>query len=391
MTETAKPKKSRKKIWLTLALIALNIIVIAGIILHEIHGKEEQILDKEVFITWAANYKYLLYALCCVLCYIVFESLKYLIFIKSFAGRWMPATAIKTAILGKYYDFITPLGSGGQPFQIVYLSSQKKVPIGPATTIPLSGMIVYQVGFVCFAISMFIVYASIPHTLPLATPVLYLAGFGAFCYLIVPAVGVLFSVFRKATLKILLFFVKLGHKIRLVKDVDATMQKTAVSLDEYGASFKLLLKKWYILLIGVALGWLMTCSNCMITYFVVRASGMTVNWVEMLCLTIFTYCSVAYIPTPGNTGAAEVGFYAVFAGLQSTFWVTMLWRVMSYYSILLIGISVIVFTPLKRKIQHVRKKRLLGAGASVDGIEPSVDKEENQQNIDAEQQDTSKI
>ncbi|MFR3347348.1 MAG: lysylphosphatidylglycerol synthase domain-containing protein [Christensenellales bacterium] len=126
-------------------------------------------------------------------------------------------TALKTAILGKYYDFITPLGSGGQPFQIVYLSTQKKIPIGPATSIPLSGMIVYQVGYVCFAISMFVVYACIPHSLPLATPVLYLAGFGAFCYLIVPAIVVLFSVFRETTLKILRFFVKLGHKMSLSK------------------------------------------------------------------------------------------------------------------------------------------------------------------------------
>ena len=128
MTETAKPAKSRKKLWFTLALIAFNILVLAGIILHEIHGKEEQILDKEIFVTWAANYRFLVYALCCVLCYILFESLKYLIFIRSFAGRWMPMTALKTAILGKYYDFITPLGSGGQPFQIVYLSTQKKIP-----------------------------------------------------------------------------------------------------------------------------------------------------------------------------------------------------------------------------------------------------------------------
>ena len=357
MTETAKPAKSRKKLWFTLALIAFNILVLAGIILHEIHGKEEQILDKEIFVTWAANYRFLVYALCCVLCYILFESLKYLIFIRSFAGRWMPMTALKTAILGKYYDFITPLGSGGQPFQIVYLSTQKKIPIGPATSIPLSGMIVYQVGYVCFAISMFVVYACIPHSLPLATPVLYLAGFGAFCYLIVPAIVVLFSVFRETTLKILRFFVKLGHKMRLVKDVDATLEKTAASLDEYRDSFKQLLKKWYILLIGVLLGWLMTCRNCMIAYFVVRASGMSVNWLEMLCLTIFTYCSVTFIPTPGNTGAAEVGFYAVFAGLQSTFWVTMLWRVLSYYSILLIGLCVIVFTPLKRKIQNARANR----------------------------------
>lgn len=94
MTETAKPAKSRKKLWFTLALIAFNILVLAGIILHEIHGKEEQILDKEIFVTWAANYRFLVYALCCVLCYILFESLKYLIFIRSFAGRWMPMTAL---------------------------------------------------------------------------------------------------------------------------------------------------------------------------------------------------------------------------------------------------------------------------------------------------------
>lgn len=73
MTETAKPAKSRKKLWFTLALIAFNILVLAGIILHEIHGKEEQILDKEIFVTWRRITDFL-FARCAVFCAIYFSS-----------------------------------------------------------------------------------------------------------------------------------------------------------------------------------------------------------------------------------------------------------------------------------------------------------------------------
>jgi uncharacterized protein (TIRG00374 family) len=353
-----KQPKKLKKFWQSVIIVFINVAVIATILLMEVYGKENEILDKEIFRTWSANFEYLIYAALCGLGIIAFESIKYTFMLFATTKRIRPITGIKTAIIGKYYDFITPLGSGGQPFQMVYLAKDKRLPAGISTSIPLVGMILFQCAFFVFAVASFIVFDCIDTggwTVPLTIRIL--AVIGAILNLLFPALILISMKNPNATKKLVAWFVNIGHKLRIIKNFEKTNAKINDSVDEYCGSMKLLSGDWPVLILGFVCGLGQTLSSCLISYFVVRAFGEVINPIVMVCLTMFAWSAVAFVPTPGNSGAAEAGFYAVFSTLSSPFWATMLWRFFGYYMILIIGLLVIIGTPIKRNIAN--RKRLI--------------------------------
>lgn len=63
------------------------------------------------------NLFFILAGLACFAVCILMETFKYEAMIRATAGKSDKQTAFEVAVLGKYYDNITPLGAGGQPFR----------------------------------------------------------------------------------------------------------------------------------------------------------------------------------------------------------------------------------------------------------------------------------
>jgi len=77
---------------------------------------------------------------------VLFNGMKFLILIHHRTGKWRPWFSIKLGVVGRYYDLITPLGSGGQPFEIYYL--KKDGYSGETSTaIPLAKYMFWQFTF----------------------------------------------------------------------------------------------------------------------------------------------------------------------------------------------------------------------------------------------------
>ena len=99
---------------------------------------------------------------------------------------------------------------------------------------------------------------------------------------------------------------------------------------------------------------------CSIAYFTLKLFGYVnenangfMEWLQIVQLSIILYASISFIPTPGNSGAADLSFYLLFtvgvsfAGLA--FSAMVLWRILSYYSYIIIGF---IFTTVNRKRDH---------------------------------------
>ena len=97
------------------------------------------------------NLNYLFLALAAFLVALGAETLKYYVMIRDVTGRKMFSLAYRVAIYGKYYDNITPFGSGGQPFQIYHLQKHG-IPIGDAAALPIAGFTCNQIAFVVMAL-----------------------------------------------------------------------------------------------------------------------------------------------------------------------------------------------------------------------------------------------
>ncbi|MBR4443324.1 MAG: flippase-like domain-containing protein, partial [Clostridia bacterium] len=63
------------------------------------------------------------------------------------------------------------------------------------------------------------------------------------------------------------------------------------------------------------------------------------DWLSCVATALAINSSIAFIPTPGNAGAAEGSFYLVFSRLTSgsVFWAMLFWRFFNYYAWILLG------------------------------------------------------
>ena len=97
---------------------------------------------------------------------------------------------------------------------------------------------------------------------------------------------------------------------------------------------------------------------CSIPYFVLKAFGAGNAFIDIFFMCVYTYAAVTYIPTPGNAGAAEGTFYALFKTLKSgnIFWAMLIWRFLSYYMFLVTGVGIYVYNFVKNKRTFRNKK-----------------------------------
>ena len=122
-------------------------------------------------------------------------------------GKHRPYLSLKTAILGKYYDNITPLGSGGQPFQIYYLT-KGGVPGAESMYLPVASFFLNQLAFLILCIMAFIVN-SVTQGAPVSN-----AGTAGKTLLIMAYIGAVFSISIPVAIFIASFLPKLRAKIK---------------------------------------------------------------------------------------------------------------------------------------------------------------------------------
>lgn len=349
-------QKKVNKNWVSLAFLALNIIVVLVIALIEFGGEKEVQPFSEVWATWVKNYRFVFCILGLIALYYLTDTLRTAIIIKHTTGRYRFRVAFKSCLLCKYYDNITPLGSGGQPFQMYYLS--KHIPTGPATSLPIIVLFLSQLVFFVICIVTFIIRPNAVNDAFRIT-----AYFGAAFYLLIPATVGLFSFMPKLMSGIIKFVLKIGEKLHLVKNFDKTYEKTIHSISEYRVAFKSVGKSLWTVLSVSALSAVHYIAICSVPYFVVRICGFDTDYFNVTAMTIYITAAVTFIPTPGTSGAAESAFYIVFNVLEGSFlfWGMILWRISVYYLIIFIGLITLLLDYLTKYREISRLSEYISA------------------------------
>lgn len=373
-----RKKPSRlKKVLSFLAFALINVGVIAYIAIKEFGGGNSQ--TEKVALS-QINLFFILAGLACFAVCILMETFKYEAMIRATAGKSDKQTAFEVAVLGKYYDNITPLGAGGQPFQIFHLKKRGYTG-GTAASLPIAGFVVLQMAFVFLALIVFIFNGKAIDEYPL---IKYSAYIGLLFYAFVPTVIVLFSLMPKTFSKIIKGFLWIFHKMHIVKNFEQTSQKVFVSLEEYRQSLVLISKTPMLISKTFFFSLIYEIALMSMPYFVLRAFGVHEGFIHLFSLCVFIYAAISFIPTPGNGGAAESMFYAIFSSLAGNmlFWAVLVWRFLCYYAFLIMGIFVI-FTNSMRGKGNVKKRKLSSTASSVqftdtffpvsDGVSQTVD------------------
>ncbi|MBQ8074539.1 MAG: flippase-like domain-containing protein [Oscillospiraceae bacterium] len=322
-------RQGHRVLW-SILFVALNVGIIAWTAYREFHVNART----TDFSLGEHGIAFLFAAFLCLAVIFLTETAKLLLTAQSLGEKMTFRTAFETVALGKYYDSITPTGGGGQPFQIYWLHL-RGYSARESAVIPASGFITRQLAAVVLAL---IVFACQRKVEPEA--IRYTAYAGLFFCAIPPTVEIAFSLHPGAIKALLARLLKLGEKIHLVKDYEKTLETVIGTLTQYQDGFQLIAGKAGLLIGLMVLSLICRAALCSIPFFVLKALGCPADYLRIFCMTVYIYAAVTLIPTPGNSGVSEGAFYLVFSevGSSGTFWAMLLWRLICYYSLLLIGL-----------------------------------------------------
>lgn len=339
-----KQKSPQKKIWSFIFLV-INIVVVAYILLHMLEGQKVGSLSSIGF-----NYIFLALAILVFPALMLCDQMRYLMLIKSSTKKRRPFLAYKVSAIGRYYDYVTPFASGGQPFQIYYLTN-RGVKASSAISIPLAKYIVQQIVFAFVSLVLLIgslTFLKDVFTSATGSTIVSVASWIGFS---INSFVVFFTILLSSSRlghKLVICILKILKKIRIVRNYDKYYNKLIKLVEEYQRTMKFFAKSPKLLFSMVFYSLAGIVLQYTAPFLIYCAFGNPFSleiWVQIMIVSLMIDLACSFIPLPGGTGVAELSFAAMFAALfgSATFWAMLLWRFLTYYAFIIQGLGLIIY------------------------------------------------
>lgn len=350
---------NKRQKFLKTLFVVLFVVFVVGVLAFTFYNDFFSASESREEFTWEAfgdilstSWQYLIFALLSLLMCFVLKGLKLSLTCKNLSGKLHFWTCLKTGIVGHYYNSVTPLAVGGQPFEIYHLSKHG-VHGGTATSLPVATYFLNQLAYVIIGITALVVFKNnglgmgqnFGGVLYSAVSVLAIIGL-CFC-MVMPLLIIMFLMFPRACAKIVHFVMHLGEKLKIVKHPKETTYNTLKTVVHTTKCMKKIATSPLLLISCFLLSLLENIALCSISYFTLKFFGFDIvgvgvmsEWIQVIFICTILYNAISFIPTPGNSGAADLSFYALFqtnlmVGLAFPAMAT--WRILSFYSFIVIG------------------------------------------------------
>lgn len=328
---TSTPKAKRKKIF-NFAFFMLNLVLVFFVFWN--FAKEQGGVEPlSALFANSPKWRYLFIALALFFATNIFNGLRFSTFIYSKTGKFRPIFGYKLGAYGRYYDLVTPLGSGGQPFEIYYL--KKNGYSGEASTaIPIAKYMSWQLTFSVLCLIFLIMYSH--KLVQMSTAVLVLSWVGLGIILALFLFVFFMSTTKKFGAGLVVSVLKLLAKLKIIKNYRTTLKKVLRFVKSYQYSIKNFVKNpWTVLLSSLCTIGSVFC-NSLIAYFVLRSftENPGMSWFDIVAFSVICECAVAIVPLPGGSGASELSFNALLGSLfpeGTLFWGILIWRILVYF------------------------------------------------------------
>ena len=366
----------RQKIYKTIISV-IFIVFVVGVLLYTAY--RDFFAPNKDFPSWESlfdilkeSWKYLAFALGALFLFYFSKALKCSLMCKALTKKFHLGTCMETSIIGSYYNNITPLAVGGQPFEIYHLSKHG-VHGGAAAAIPIGSFMLSQIAFVILGFTaLFLfkdnrleiasnVYGIFPDTIRL------LALIGLIMCTLMPLLVIVFCLTPRIGAMGVHFVMWLGSKLRIVKKPRETTIKTIKNVIHNAECLKKICRRPLTFILSFILSFVEHLANASLAFFILKAFGYDVitvvdkvevdvpvltEWLQTVQISLILLASISFIPTPGNSGAADLSFYNFFeVGLKAglAFPATLIWRCFCFYSHIVIGF---LFATAKKRSDH---------------------------------------
>ncbi len=331
-------KSSKKKKYINLAFFIINVLIVAGILVYQLYG--------EPFVSLMGlgvrpGYIVMLVVTYGVLVLLDVLAISYLI--RKDIKRWQLGLGFKTTTIGRYYDAITPMAIGGQPFQVAYLKKHD-VSSSASLSIPVAKMIFQQ--FAAFILSLIALIVSFADpTIGMGVSIMSVVGF------VLTFSVLFFTVFlstSKKTGKVLVVkTLKLLEKMKIIKNYEKQYSRVTNYVEEFQSIMQTYVKNPKDCISMFIISFLRLLFNYSMPFIIyccfMDPGGIELFFKFFMCGILIDLAS-GFFPLPGGTGMNELTFSALFSSFfqgGALFWALIFWRMMTYYSYIIIGIVVL--------------------------------------------------
>lgn len=344
-----KTKKSRKKKIFNICFFIFNIVLVV-LVLINFANEQGGIQPLSTLFANHPKWRFLFIALGLYFATVCFNTLKFSILIKNKTGKFRLWFSFKLATIGRYYDHVTPLGSGGQPFEIYYLK-KNGFSGDEATAIPLAKYMIWQISFALLCLVILILYS---HNYMSAPVVLVCAWVGLSITLLLFLFVLMMSITKKFGAMLVVGVLKLLYKMHIIKDYKKTLTKVLKFVKSYQYCIKEFVKNPVAVICEIIVTTASEISNALIAYFILRAfvEVPTVTWWDIVCSCCICSLAVSFFPMPGGSGAQELSFNFLLGSLfpsGTLFWGVLIWRILTYYLYIIQGAIILVSDVLHSK------------------------------------------
>lgn len=339
--QTVSKQSSKKSKILNIVFFVVNIAVVAGILAYQISKEPLTPLD---------GFRLDLKSL--VVCFLLFgavvltETLSVSYLLKVSTRKWRLGLSFKTNEIGRYYDNVTPMATGGQPFQITYLKN-RGIPLHTALSVPLAKYIFSQIAWIIVSLICLIV-SSVDKSYGTFVSVMSIIGFVLSS--LVLGVTLFLCVCKTVGKKLVVKVLKLLYKMKIIKNYDKQYEKITKYISDFQDVMKQYASSPKDFIIEIVLHLVKLFVHYSIPFFIVKTfhSGLEGQmFVKLFVMCVLVDLSSSFFPMPGGTGLNEISFSAAFASIISIegvlVWVLLLWRFFSYYVYLVQGICILSY------------------------------------------------
>lgn len=337
---------------------ALNIILILGITALTLHllfkdNEPAKIFEqiKEADCRWLGLAGLLMVIFVCG------ESVQFRMLFKGMKQKVSMIKCILLSNIGFFFSQITPGASGGQPLQIIYMT-KLGVNAFVSTLVCMLVTLVYKLVLVILFFTALILRPSLVGGAISDVIVFFVIGivcqlaFGSFLLICVLKPAFASWIVEKA--------IKLGTKIKLVKNPEGLYEKAENSIKQYEAASDFLKKNKHVMVKMALITIVQRIAYFAVTFCVARALHVEdCDIVDVIALQVVLSLAVDILPIPGASGVNEIVFVRlqtmIFGGMVSAG--LLLNRGITYYLFAVVtGIFTLVAHLYFNKVAKERKK-----------------------------------
>lgn len=353
-------KQTKKKKNLSFIYYILNIVIIAAVLAIQL-SQESNPMEAISAIS-EINWWFILAAFAAFVVGMIMDAVRYGVLIHKATGVFRLRLGYKLGAVGKYYDTITPLSTGGQPFQVLYTNKYGIKP-GDGISIAMGRYIFYQiVYFILVSIFAFRLVFSPDSAIGSITAGDAGEGFVTtfmwigYAIMAVVIITILFmSLNRRAGAGFVIGILKLLSKIhigkfRIIKNYKKTFAKVMRTVNLWQSTTKKYCKSFWVLFTNIVCSVIYFLALYTMPFFVYCAfEGWPVDfwqtWSTIIGFAVIVDLTSAFNPIPMGAGTADISFAVLYGSLFSVpgaaIWALIIWRVLAHYIYIIQGLILV--------------------------------------------------